>query len=155
MGTFEKHLAVVKSGNVTKSNVIGIRKAFNEFSMRSYSRSTTAPQWTLEQVNAMEHALERYKPRVTGELHETGLTLLRSKRYAKRLAPVANIIAEICYFELIRFDPINPDARTCKWVPVYGAVSRGGRSFAFRNIPWQSAFYYGLESGPTIEPEQS
>lgn len=154
MGTFEKHLAAVKSGAVTKSNVIGIRKAFNEFGRDNYSRSSTAPQWTLEQVNAMEHALERYKPRVTGKLHETGLTLLRSKRYTKRLALVANIIAEICYFELIRFDPINPDARVCNWVPVYAAVGKSGRRFAFRNIPWQSAFYCGLESGPTIEPEQ-
>lgn len=155
MGTFSKHLAAVQSGEITKSNVIGIRKAMNEFELRSYSRhagSSTAPQWTLEQINAMERALDRHKPIVTGELHETGLALLRSPRYRKRLASVAEIITDLDRFALVRFDPIG-EGRVSKWVPVYQASTRDGRRFTFRNIPWQSAFCYGLESGPTIEPE--
>lgn len=153
MGTFEKHLAAVKSGEVTKSNVIGIRKAMNEFELRSYSRhagSSTAPQWTLEQINAMEHALDQHKPRVAGELHETGLALLRSPRYRKRLASVAEIIAGLDHFRLVRFDYLDNGLHR---VPVYRAIAGDGRRFTFRNIPWQTAFCMGLESGPTIEPE--
>ena len=156
MSTFAKHLAAVESGEVTKSNIIGIRKAMNEFESRSYSRhagSSTAPQWTLEQINAMERALDRHKPIVTGELHETGLTLLRSPRYRKRLASVAEIIAGLDHFRLVRFDPIgNPSYP--KWIPVYQAIARDGRRFTFRNVAWQTAFCYNdIESGPTIEPE--
>lgn len=144
MSTFAKHLAAVESGEVTKSNIIGIRKAMNEFKSRSYSRhagSSTAPQWTLEQINAMERALDRHKPIVTGELHETGLTLLRSPRYRKRLASVAEIIAGLDHFRLVRFDPIgNPSYP--KWIPVYQAIARDGRRFTFRNVAWQTAFCY-------------
>lgn len=154
MSTFAKHLAAIRSGEVTKSNVIGIRKAFNSFerTTRRLSVSSTCPQWTGDQITTIERALDLHKPIVTGELHETGLALLRSPRYRKRLASVAEIIAGLDHFRLVRFDPIgNPSYP--KWIPVYQAIARDGRRFTFRNIPWQSAFCYGLESGPTIEPE--
>lgn len=156
MGTFKKHLAAVKSGEITKSNVIGIRKALNEYDLRAYSRSagsSTAPQWTLEEVNLMEHALELHKPLVTGKLHASGLVLLRSPRYRKRLASVAEILGSLDHFRLVRFDPIG-SGRVNKWIPVYQAIARDGRRFTFRNVPWQTAFCYSdVESGPTIEPE--
>lgn len=104
MGTFEKHLAAIRSGEITKSNVIGIRKALNEYDRGGYSRSSTAPQWTLEQVNAIEAAIDLHKPLVTGELHNSGMALLQSPRYRKRLASVAEIIAGLDHFRLVRFD---------------------------------------------------
>jgi len=38
-------------------------------------------------------------------------------------------------------------------VPVYRAVSSSGGSFAFRNIPWQSAGSLGEEDGPRVVSE--
>ena len=35
MSTFAKHLAAVKSGEITKSNVIGIRKAMNAYERKA------------------------------------------------------------------------------------------------------------------------
>lgn len=71
--------------------------------------------------------------------------------FAKHLA---EIIAGLDHFRLVRFDPIgNPSYP--KWIPVYQASTRDGRRFTFRNVPWQTAFCYAdLQSGPTIEPEQ-
>lgn len=152
MSTFAKHLADVKSGEITKSNVIGIRKAMNAYDLkaRRYSISRTCPEWTGSQVTEIERALDQHKPRVAGELHETGLALLRSPRYRKRLASVAEIIAGLDHFRLVRFDYLDNGLHR---VPVYRAIAGDGRRFTFRNIPWQTAFCMGLESGPTIEPE--
>lgn len=51
MGTFQKHLAAVQSGTVAKSNVIGIRKAYNAGSRAAdgLSNGITAPDWSREQ----------------------------------------------------------------------------------------------------------
>jgi len=132
-----KHLATIRGGTVTKSNVIGIRKAFNAFERHScgYSNSRTAPRMSAVEVTAVEQALAELEPRVIGELHDSGLKLLRSARYRKRLAPVADIVANLESFHLIAFDRIG--AQGLHTVPVYRA--RGaGRSFLFRNIAWQS-----------------
>ena len=87
MSTFAKHLAAVKSGEITKSNVIGIRKAMNAYERKAsrYSTSCTCPNWTAAQIAEIERALDLHRPLVTGGLHETGLALLRSPRYRKRL----------------------------------------------------------------------
>lgn len=152
MSTFAKHLAAVKSSEITKSNVIGIRKAMNAYERKAsrYSISRTSPEWTDSQVTEIERALDQHKPRVAGELHETGLALLRSPRYRKRLASVAEIIAGLDHFRLVRFDYLDNGLHR---VPVYRAIAGDGRRFTFRNIPWQTAFCMDLESGPTIEPE--
>lgn len=73
MGTFSKHLAAVQSGTVTKSNVIGIRKAMNAYERKAsrYSISRTCPEWTGSQVTEIERALDLHRPLVTGELHAT------------------------------------------------------------------------------------
>jgi hypothetical protein len=39
-------------------------------------------------------------------------------------------------------------------VPVYRAIDGAGRSFTFRNIPWQTAYYSGGESGPVVLGEK-
>ena len=59
MGTFQKHLGAVQSGTVTKSNVIGIRKALNAGirAADGLSNSYTAPDWSREQLTAIDEAL--------------------------------------------------------------------------------------------------
>jgi hypothetical protein len=138
MNTTEKHLAAIRAGTVTKSNVIGIRKAFNAFEREraGYSGSMTAPRMTADTYSAIEQALERGPfPRVAGELHDSGLKVLRNPRYAKRWNErQARIIAGLDHFELARFDWL--DGTHC--VPVYRAVASDGEAFAFRNVAWQS-----------------
>jgi hypothetical protein len=76
--------------------------------------------------------------------------VLRNQRYAKRWTPEELlIIACADHFELIRFDRVGRRYS----VKVYHRVSHDGKSFAFRNIPWQTAYYAGLDDGPRIVPE--
>jgi len=143
--TYKRHLAAIHSDNVTRSNVIGLRKLLNATARKEsrLSVSCTSPDVTPEQAYWLQEAVERDQPRVTGELHDSGLALLRSKRYAKRLAPVADIIAAIDHFCLSGFEWL--DSYHC--VPVYLAKASDGRSFTFRNVPWQSG-----GNGPEILP---
>lgn len=137
MSNFKKHLDAIRAGKITRSNIIGMRKAFNAYERkdRGYSVSVTASQMTFDEYDQATQAIGFHKPRVIGELHEGGLKVLRSKRYAKRLAPVADIIAGRLHFRLIGFEWL--DNTHC--VPVYQAIDgASGRSFKFRNVPWQS-----------------
>jgi hypothetical protein len=126
-----KHIAAIRAGKVTKTNVIGLRKAFNADARRNhgYSVSITAPKMTREELEQAQILMKRRQPRVVGDLHASGLKLLRSPRLAKTMStlPMPKV------FYLIGFDWINA------WnvVPVYLAVGTEG-SFVFRNIPWQS-----------------
>lgn len=131
------HMAAIKSGEVTKSNVIGLRKAINANARREQrlSTSSTCPKLTGEQVEALEAALLKHKPRVVGELHDSGLKLLRSPRYKKRLADVRPIIDSLQSFHLVSFDRTGDHGLQSH--PVYMARGKAG-SFLFRNIPWQS-----------------
>lgn len=129
------HLAAISSGFVSKKNVGGIRKMINAMQRidAGYSVGSTAPKITSAQLVAIERALLIHKPRVVGELHDSGLKLLRNPRYAKRLAPVARIIATIDHFELVGFNPVGNSGCT----PVYRVQSPDG-AFTFQNITWQS-----------------
>lgn len=131
-----KHLDAIQAGAVDASNVIGIRKALNADARRrrNYSTSQTAPKLTGAECDAIESALREHEPRVVGALHDTGLKLLQSRRYRTRLAPVAEIVAALDAFRLVRFDELDSGFHR---VPVYRACA-GARSFLFRNIPWQS-----------------
>lgn len=148
-----RHLAAVNAGTVAKTNVIGIRKAINEMERNAYN----PPELTDAQFN-LECAISERRPAVVGDLHESGLKVLRNPRYAKRWTEAEqHIIDNIRRFELIRFDRVGPRGRYA--VPVYRAVSSyvniAGEpcSFAFRNIPWQTAYYTGEEDGPRVVPE--
>lgn len=144
-----KHLAAILAGTVTRSNVIGIRKAINaaERRERGYSVSRTAPRLGGRELAAVEQALTEHEPRVIGELHDSGLKLLQSPRYRKRLESVAEIVANLESFHLVSFDRTQLDGHGANAVPVYRA--RGaGRSFLFRNIAWQSG-----GNGPEILPQ--
>ena len=135
----EKHMNAIRSGFVTKTNIIGIRKALNVGRRISYgySVSATAPKMTALLVNAPEMCVEHYHPTVIGDMHDSGLKVLRNKRYRNRGEPTQEeIIADLHHFELVRFDYIGH--RDMYSVPIFRAVDSRGRSFIFRNIPWQS-----------------
>lgn len=131
-----QHLAAIQAGRVTKTNVIGLRKALNADARdrAGLSLSRVAPKLLGRELWATVDALAEYHPTVTGELHDSGLKLLRSPRYRKRLADVAEIVnAEHSRFDLVRFDWID----SLHSVPVYRLVTFAG-SLEFRNVPWQS-----------------
>lgn len=70
--------------------------------------------------------------------------LLRSPRYRKRWNErQRGIIERLDHFKLVRFDLVGGHA-----IPVYRAVATTGQSFLFRNVPWQTAYYSGEQSGP-------
>jgi hypothetical protein len=149
VNTFQRHMAALQAGQVTKTNVIGLRKAINAHEI--YNGRGTAV--TFNELDALETQLSNRSPDVTGELHESGLKVLRSPRYAKRWSEAQRaIIDRLEKFQLVRFDRIGSNRR---WqaVPVYRAVASTGQSFCFRNIPWQTAYYMGEESGPVAVEE--
>lgn len=135
----ESHIAAIKSGEVTRTNVIGLRKAFNthERQMRGYSVSMTQTLITHDERDLiLDKLLLNSPPIVRGELHDTGKALLQNKRYAKQLASVADIVADLDHFRLVGYDYIGRYGD--KTTPIYRAYDTKGNSFAFRNIPWQS-----------------
>lgn len=134
--TFERHLAAIQSGEVTRTNVIGIRKAINAAERKANGWSVPRGAMPPAQAWELEAWVEREQPRVVGDLHDSGLTVLRNKRYAKRLAQYADVIEWPDHFELVRFDRIG--SRGGYAVPVYRLVGANGGSFKFMNIPWQS-----------------
>lgn len=144
-----RHRAAVEAGTVDKTNVIGIRKAINAMERES---------WPAEMVDAqfqLEEAIAQRRPTVAGALHDSGLKVLRNPRYAKRWndAQRAIINYPLLTFRLLRFDRVGNRGRYS--VPVFLAVGdeRMG-SFAFLNIPWQTAYYAGLDDGPRVVPER-
>lgn len=145
-----RHLAAVNAGMVGKTNVIGIRKAINELERNAYN-----PPEITDALFELECAIKERRPVVVDELHDSGLKVLRNPRYAKRWndAQRAIINYPLLRFRLVRFDRVGSRGRY--GMPVYQAIGdeRMG-SFTFRNIPWQTAYYSGLEDGPRIVPER-
>src|SRR3954470_14334187 len=82
--TAERHFNAIADGRVTKSNVIGIRKAINHVERLRAGYSGNRSSVTPDQAAWLERALADREPHVVGELHESGLKLLRSPRYRKR-----------------------------------------------------------------------
>lgn len=132
--TYIRHLTAIRADAVTRSNVIGLRKLFsaNRRRREGYTANTVV---TPQEANTLLDLVDECQPVVIGDLDATGKALLRNPRYRKRLAPVADIIAELSHFRLLGFNYL-PGART--YVPYYRAVASDGRSFVFRNVPWQS-----------------
>lgn len=146
----QRHLNAIERGEVTKTNVIGIRKALNHVERLRAGWPGNRSSVTPAEADVLEAALARLQPTVTGELHESGLKVLRSPRYSKRWNDrQAAIIERLDRFALVRFDRIG-DAQT---VPVYRAISNDRGTFLFRNIPWQSTYYRGEQSGPVVLTE--
>lgn len=132
----KRHVRAICQEQFSRSNLIGVRKMLNANARRGQRLSvgSTAPNVRPEEVEQLLDAIRVWQPRVTGELDEGGRKLLRSRRHAKRLAPVLPIIETLDHFRLIGFEWV--DSLHC--VPVYRAVSTSGDSFKFRNVPWQS-----------------
>lgn len=147
MSTFQKHLAAILAGEVTKSNVIGLKKATIAFERKSagYSISSTAPDWSVTEMQQIARALKANQPTVTGELYETGLKQLRDRRYASRWSEKQQgIIDRLDHFKLVGI--ISVGRRS--YAAVFKAVDVTGQNFCFYNIPWQTAFSEGLLGGP-------
>jgi len=135
--TVKRHLKAIKSDSVGKSNVIGLRKIYNTVAREDsgYSVSSTCPKVTAEELETLATALGECQPRVVGALHDSGLKLLQSRRYRSRFKPwELEIIANLKEVRLAAFEEID----SYHHVPVYRAVAKDGRSFLFRNVPWQS-----------------
>ena len=135
----EMHIAAIKAGEVTRTNVIGLRKALNnhERQERGYSVSVTATNIKPEERDLiLDKLLPNSPPIVRGELHDTGIALLKNKRYAKQLERVADIVTNLDHFRLVGFDYIGQYGD--KTTPVYRAYDTKGNSFPFCNVPWQS-----------------
>lgn len=159
--TIARHKAAVTDGRIERTNVIGIRKALNEM-----ERSRNNPAELIDALFDLTEAIAEHRPTVAGELHDSGLKVLRNPRYAKRWTAEQQIaIDTLDHFTLIRFDWIGP--RGAHVVPVYAVWAKvppvAGvdpfppgvtyQAFAFRNIPWQSAWSLGEEDGPRVVSE--
>lgn len=146
MSAIERHLAAIASGHVTKTNVIGIRKALNGAFKRERWGWQSGP--TFADVKPLHEALEAHEPIVSHELDASGRKVLDSRRYRKRWTVAQRAIIDSLWgFKLVRYDDIGRGHH----IPVYRAIGTNGDSFLFRNIPWQTASAFGLESGPTVE----
>lgn len=145
--TAEKHLAAILSGTVTRTNVIGLRKLINASERREQGLSVSLTQCAVDwrDLQLIERALDQHRPRVAGDLHETGLALVQSRRYAKRFEAARLDVSRVAAFRLIRYDRLG--SRDLHCVPVYRVEdSDGAHLFTFRNIPWQSG-----GDGPEIQ----
>lgn len=135
---FEVHLAALSLGEITKTNVTGLRRAFMADARRHSGRSvsSTAPKATEKQLERAQELIVKRKPAVIGTLHESGLAVIRSKRNRRALADVAEIATDVVKFRLVDFEMRG------RWgdyfVPIYRAETSDGRHFDFVNVPWQS-----------------
>ena len=144
--TAQKHLDAIRAGEVTKTNVIGLRKLINatDRALSGYSTSVTACTVTFGELQEIRDALDEHRPRVTGALHDSGLALLKSPRYAKRMMHQRALIDRIASFHLVRLDEFNGQGN---YVPIYQVRDASGSPlFTFRNISWQSG-----GNGPEIQ----
>lgn len=140
-----RHMAAIACGNVTKTNVIGLRKALNHVWRLRHGWSGNRCAATPDEVDGALRVLAAHPPIVRGDLHASGVKLLTDRRYRKRLESVADRIAKLNGFCLVGFHDIERG----HFVPVYRAYGYGG-SFDFYNVPWQAAMAYGIEGGPHI-----
>jgi hypothetical protein len=144
--TAKKHFVAVQSGQVTKTNIIGFRKLLNSLSRSGRGGSTgcTAPKASWQDADNILSEIHKRKPIVTGALHDSGLKMLQSKRYRKRLESVAAVISNLAEFRLVNFEEFGTSSGELHY-PIYRAIANDGASFDFVNIPWQSG-----GNGPTL-----
>lgn len=143
-----KHARAIEAGEVTKTNVIGLRKAIGADNRRrnGWSVSHTAPKLRGVELSKTLGRLTVVQPRVTGELVESGRKVLTDRRYRKRLAAAGALdIVEsgIAGFRLVDFWT-EGDAGP---YPVYEAEGCNGRAFSFYHVPWQAAAFQGVQGG--------
>jgi hypothetical protein len=166
MNAMSTHLAAINSGTVTKTNVIGIRKALNHVQRLRAGWPGNRSNATADEVSEIERRLRMVRPTVTGKLHDSGLKLLRDPRYAKRFDWRQRSIIEHrdARFSLVGYECLGRAGVYA--VPVYeiyapatrGALAgdsypagewHGGGKFLFYNVPWQqTAFQDESMRGP-------
>ena len=140
--TYQRHLQALEAGRIEKTNVIGLRKALNNDARRDAGLSHAASGLSGWEVLTLHDRIVENPPRVVGELHDSGVKLLRNKRYAKKFGQRERaVIDQLDHFELTGFYQFH----RLYYVPCYRAVATDGSSFTFYNIPWQSG-----GSGPVI-----
>lgn len=132
--TAQKHFDAVTSGQVTATNIIGIRKILNHVTRIEAGWSGNRCNATPGDADKLLSAIHKCAPLVRGDLHSSGVRLLTNKRYARQLANVADKIAALNGFSLV--DYIAP-GQGYHWFPVYRATGDAG-SFTFYYVPWQS-----------------
>lgn len=133
--TIDKHLAAIRSGTVTQSNIIGLRKAINadERRRQGLSTSRTCPNVTSADVFEAIDAIRLHQPRADSALTESGKARLRDKRYAKRWNDSQRrTIETLTHFTLCGFTEFNRSA-----IPIWRVHGTSG-SFRFINPSWQS-----------------
>ncbi len=144
----QRHLAAIEAGEVTSTNVIGLRKAANHVARIRAGWSGNRSNATPGEVDRAMAELANKEPLVRGDLHASGVRVLANRRWAKRFnAEQQAVIDTLMGFRLVRFDHIDDTHVT----PVYRAVGALG-SFLFRNVPWQAVAYGrgDIESGPVV-----
>lgn len=131
----KQHLAAIQAGEVTGTIIRGIRKAINADNRRrsGWSVGRTAPSLQGKALENVRRAILDRAPVVVGEMHAGGLKVLRNKKYAKRLAPVSDIVNNLVRFRLVDFWEDRGIT-----TPIYRAEAANGCSFDFHNIAWQS-----------------
>lgn len=135
--TFQRHMAAIDANAVTKSNIIGLRKIFNRLA-RQDARLSVGKNPKIEpgQAAALMNAIIEKTPKVVGDLHLTGLKVLRNRRYARRWTSYqTDVISNLDHFELVGFEQLEQNGGN---TPIYRAVTRSGKSFTFINPSWQS-----------------
>ena len=138
MTPVEKHIAAIKSGAVDKSTIAGLRKAINAMERRDrgWSVGSTATHMTDDEFTEITALLMRQPPRIVGALHDSGVALLKSKRYRRQLAGVMHVVDDVKEFRLVGFEYVG---RALDHVtPVYRAINSRGNCFDYTNLPWQA-----------------
>lgn len=134
----QRHLDAIRAGVVTKTTVIGLRKALAADYRRAYGYTTSsvAPTASPAQIDECLEALRTLRPRVDAELHASGLALFASKRYRKQARSVLGEALDtgIVDFRLVGFD----EPFSGRFVPVYEVTAGSGHRAVYRCIPWQS-----------------
>lgn len=132
-----RHIAAIRAGEVTATNVIGLRKAFNALERERQIGRKVKGAPTFGEVDEATVLMHEHAPRVTGELHDTGLKTLRNPRYAKRFDEFTRLMIEdyALEFRLVGYSYLGRRGEYS--LPVFKACSRHG-SFLFRNLSWQS-----------------
>lgn len=139
-----RHMAAIASGNVTKTNVIGLRKAVNHVERLAKGWSGNRCAATPSEVAAALEALGAKTPIVRGELHASGVRLLTDRRYRKRLASCPKCsaaigkakLAKLPMVELVKRDtPANPYARSSYDVMIGGEL----RGYVSCSVGWGDA----------------
>lgn len=141
--TAKKHMRAICSDAVEKTNVIGLRKVFNHQARIDAGLSGNRCNVTPEEVEQLDRALGERQPRVVGELHDTGVAVLRNRRYRSKFnSEQLSIIENLECFRLIGFQFHDRYHLT----PVYRVIAKDGRKFSFTNVPWQSG-----GNGPEVQ----